>query len=380
MPRVLFYVQHLLGIGHLKRATTLARAMSANGLDVTIVSGGEFVPVIDNSGMEFVQLPAIRAADRTFSGLVDGEGIAVSDALIQKRRDQLLNLFFNLSPQILMVELFPFGRRQLKFELIPLLDAAKAAKPKPVIVSSVRDILVERNKSQREEDMVNKAKAYFDHILVHGDPGFISFDQTFPRASELDHMLHYTGYVVEHEQIANSHQNQGNGEVIVSSGSGAVGEVLLRTALRIRPHTYLSNAKWRLLAGHYMTDQVFDSICFDAYEGVVVERARPDFVTLLKNCRLSISQGGYNTLMEVLATGAIGIAIPYSGGQETEQTLRAKLLEERGLLRQIPETCLTDKMLINSVNDTRNECRGKSANIKMDGASKSAKLLASWVA
>ena len=84
-------------------------------------------------------------------------------------------------------------------------------------------------------------------------------------------------------------------------------------------------------------------------------------------------------MMEVLATGAIGIAIPYSGGQETEQTLRAKLLEERGLLRQIPETCLTDKMLINSVNDTRNECRGKSANIKMDGASKSAKLLASWV-
>ena len=380
MPRVLFYVQHLLGIGHLKRATTLARAMSANGLDVTIVSGGEFVPVIDDSGMEFVQLPAIRAADRTFSGLVDGEGIAVSDALIQQRRNKLLNLFFNLSPQILMVELFPFGRRQLKFELIPLLDAAKAAKPKPVIVSSVRDILVERNKSQREEDMVNKAKAYFDHILVHGDPGFISFDQTFPRASELDHMLHYTGYVVEHEQIANSHQNQGNGEVIVSSGSGAVGEVLLRTALRIRPHTYLSNAKWRLLAGHYMTDQVFDSICFDAYEGVVVERARPDFVTLLKNCRLSISQGGYNTLMEVLATGAIGIAIPYSGGQETEQTLRAKLLEERGLLRQFPETCLTDKMLINSVNDTRNECRGKSANIKMDGASKSAKLLASWVA
>ena len=65
-PKVLFYVQHLLGIGHLKRATTLARAMTDAGLQVTVVSGGEYVPVIDDSGMEFVQLPAIRAEDRTF--------------------------------------------------------------------------------------------------------------------------------------------------------------------------------------------------------------------------------------------------------------------------------------------------------------------------
>jgi predicted glycosyltransferase len=28
-PKVLFYVQHLLGIGHLKRAVTLSRAMEA---------------------------------------------------------------------------------------------------------------------------------------------------------------------------------------------------------------------------------------------------------------------------------------------------------------------------------------------------------------
>ena len=54
-PRVLFYVQHLLGIGHLKRATTLARAMTEQALNVTVVSGGEFVPVIDDRGMDFVQ-------------------------------------------------------------------------------------------------------------------------------------------------------------------------------------------------------------------------------------------------------------------------------------------------------------------------------------
>ena len=38
--KVFFYVQHLLGIGHLKRAHTLARALRAAGFEVTLASGG----------------------------------------------------------------------------------------------------------------------------------------------------------------------------------------------------------------------------------------------------------------------------------------------------------------------------------------------------
>ena len=377
-PKVLFYVQHLLGIGHLKRATTLARAMTEQGLNVTVVSGGEFVPVIDDRGMNFVQLPAIRSADRTFSALVDADGMGLSDTLKTRRRAKLLNLFSELCPQILIIELFPFGRRQLEFELIPLLDAAKVAKQRPVIVSSVRDILVEKNNPHRVEEMVKKAKAYFDRILVHGDPDFITFDKTFPRALELADMLHYTGYVVERQRHASSNETKGKGEVVVSSGSGAVGELLLRSAQRIRPYTYLSDVNWRLLAGHYMDEKVFKSIHDAAVEGVIVERARPDFINLLKNCRLSISQGGYNTVMEVLATGANGIAIPYAGGQETEQTLRVKLMEERGLIRQIPEARLSDKILIDTVNNTQIQKPSKNNRINLDGAIASANLVASW--
>ena len=377
-PKVLFYVQHLLGIGHLKRATTLARAMTDAGLQVTVVSGGEYVPVIDDSGMEFVQLPAIRAEDRTFKTLVNMEGAQLSDALKEKRRKKLLNLFNEICPEILLIELFPFGRRQLEFEVLPLLDTANGADLRPIIVSSVRDILVEKNNSSREADMVKKAKAYFDHILVHGDPNLIAFEETFPLALELRHMLHYTGYVVERESFVHSPKKIGLGEVIVSSGSGAVGELLLRSALRIRKFTYLSEVKWRLLAGHYMPEEVFESIRASADKGVVVERARPDFISLLQNCRLSISQGGYNTVMEVLATGANGIAVPYAGGRETEQTLRVKLMEKRGLIRQIPEGQLSDKILIEAVNRTQNQTRNKKFKINMDGAIASANLVATW--
>ena len=97
-----------------------------------------------------------------------------------------------------------------------------------------------------------------------------------------------------------------------------------------------------------------------------------------KNCRLSISQGGFNTMMEVLATGAIGIAVPYAGGQETEQTLRVKLLEKRGFIHQIPESDLSDKSLIDVINNTQTQKRNKNISINLDGAIQSAKLVASW--
>ena len=43
-PRVMLYVQNLLGIGHLRRAAAVARGLTARGLAVDFVSGGMPVP------------------------------------------------------------------------------------------------------------------------------------------------------------------------------------------------------------------------------------------------------------------------------------------------------------------------------------------------
>jgi predicted glycosyltransferase len=378
-PKVLFYVQHLLGIGHVKRATTLARAMAGEGLDVTVVSGGADIQVIDSGGMNLVQLPPVRASDRNFGGLVDEAGAPVSEALKTERREILLQCFAQMRPDALLVELFPFGRRQLRFEIIPLLEAARALSPRPRIISSVRDILVEKNRPERDSEMVAWARQYFDDIFIHGDPGLIPFEQTFRAAAEISDLMHYTGYVVEHDKISSASGDQGLGEVIVSSGSGAVGALLLNTAIVARAGSVLADHPWRLLAGYSLDEASFAALKRRASEGVIVERARPDFVDLLKNCVLSISLGGYNTVMEVLATGARGIVVPYAGGQETEQTLRARLLEGRGLIYQIPEGELTKDRLIEKISlamDAGGPPKSAApAGIDMDGARKTASLL-----
>src|SRR5690606_11552190 len=90
--KILFYVQHLLGIGHLKRTATLARNMMRAGFDVTVVSGGHEIDV-DLGGARLIQLPASRATDLYFKVLVDEEGQQIDDDWRQRRADRLLDIY-----------------------------------------------------------------------------------------------------------------------------------------------------------------------------------------------------------------------------------------------------------------------------------------------
>ena len=341
---VLFHVQHLLGIGHLTRAATLARGLAAEGFEVTVVSGGEPVPGVDFGRATLVQLPPARVADRRFSELLDANGAPVDDAWKARRRDRLLDLYEKVGSDIVLTELFPFGRRQLRFELLPLLDRAAADRARtgrPRIACSVRDILVQSPKPERTREMLALARRYYDLVLVHGDPRFVSLDATFPHAREIADRVAYTGYVVARPECSPGEPErmaeEGGGEVIVSAGGGAVGGRLLEAALAARLRTPLAAAGWRLLAGANLPEPDFRLLAARAPEGVSVERFRPDFRKLLRSARLSISQGGYNTLMEVLDAGVRAVVVPYAGGLETEQTLRASLLAARGLVEVVGE-------------------------------------------
>ena len=225
-PKIFFWVQHLLGIGHLKRTATLARAFRRAGMDVTVVSGGHEVPGLDIGGAELIQLPPVRAADKYFKVLIDENDKEIDDAFRERRRDLLLDAYAVAAPDVVMTELFPFGRRQLRLELTALLDAAKAAAHPPLIVSSVRDILVEPPKPERVAEMLERIETYYDRVLIHGDPTLIPFDETFAHADRISDLVAYTGYVVDTPQKTVG--GVGSDEVIVSAGGGAVSEELFR--------------------------------------------------------------------------------------------------------------------------------------------------------
>jgi len=373
-PRILFWVQHLLGIGHLMRAATLARAFEAHGFAVTLVSGGMAVPGFEPRIDRFVQLPPTRATDRYFKVLVDARDNRIDEAWKAMRRDRLLSVFAETRPDIVLVELYPFGRRQMRFEVEPMLEAAHALPDRPLIVSSVRDILVEPDKPERIDEMVARLRRYFDLVLVHGDGAFIPFETTFPRLAEIADLTRYTGYVVDTPPPREGPGAPGWGEVIVSTGGGAVGSELIEVALAARPLTALADAPWRMLAGHNLPDDRFVALAAAAPRGVTVERARPDFRRLVANCRLSISQGGYNTVMEVLAAGVPAVAVPYAGGLESEQTLRCGLLAERGALQIVAEKDVTPASLAAAIDRAAAQPPG-AVTLDTGGAARSAALV-----
>ena len=372
--RILFYVQHLLGIGHLKRAAAIARATAATGAHVTLAIGGHMAPGMNFGNAEIVQLPAVSSADDGFKLLVDENGRPIDDAWRERRREALLACFDAVCPDVIAVELYPFGRRQFRFELLPLLEQAAASARPPKIICSVRDILVGKPRPERNREIVEIINKYFDAVLVHGDPDLIAFGRTFPLAREIENKIRYTGYVVDgaHTDFAQACET---GEVVVSAGGGSVGEPLFRAALAARPMSAAARLPWRILGGPNLPDAVFEDLINTAPPGVVVERHRTDFPALLANSRLSISQAGYNTVMDVLMARARAVVVPFAGGKESEQTIRAELLAERGYLKMVDPGDLHPQILATAIDEALADLPVSAADLNFGGAAETAAIL-----
>lgn len=357
---VLFYVQHLLGIGHLRRASVLARALDRAGLRVLFVSGGMPVPGTDVGSCEFIQLPPLRTLDESFSALVDAEGQELEEQGKAARRDLLLALLEKHKPRVLLFEMFPFGRRQMRFELMPLLEAAKASDSPPQVFCSLRDILTTHKKPGKTEWILEAVERYFDQVLIHGDPAFVTLEQSFPATESFRDKIRYTGYVVETAHLPISDPQfvaspagpaRHDGEVLVSAGGGAVAAPLIEAAIAARPLTSLRDVPWRLLAGHNLPEDRFQALQQLCGAGILLERARADFTDLLSRARLSISQAGYNTVMDILAAEVPAVLVPFAATQQTEQTLRAEMLAARGAAVMLPEERLNARELSAAVEE-----------------------------
>lgn len=348
--RVFFYVQHLLGIGHLRRAATLARALSRGGFDVLLVSGGAPVPGLDTGGARFHQLPPVRARDEGLRELSRLDGRPLDEGFRAGRAAMLVELLRLEAPDILVTEQFPFGRTQLRFELMPLLGAAKDLPKPPRIVSSVRDVLRESASASRIAQTLATFDAFFDAVLVHADPRLVALDRSFAGWEQLRDRAHYTGYVVEREQAPAPQDTDARdpaAEVIVSVGGGAVGGPLLRAAIAARPLSSLADRRWRLLVGANLPEA--ERAALSASPGIEIEPARADFTALLARSVLSISQAGYNTVVETLIYGDRAVLVPFSTPRETEQARRAGILAERGLVQAVTADGLDGQTLAAAV-------------------------------
>jgi predicted glycosyltransferase len=383
--RVLIFVQHLRGIGHLQRAATLARALATDGVDVDLVSGGMPVPEISLSGVTFHQLPALRSPDDSYTRLVDAQGRDATPALNATRRKALGDIFQATHPDAVMVEMFPFGRSQIKAEMVALVETARAASPRPLVISSVRDLIASKSEASRYDEMADQVTAWFDAVLVHGDETVIPFEASFPATARIKQWIHYTGYVLA-DPLVPLAPDPGAREVLVSAGGGVFGAKLMNAAIAARSSEILeadiAGAPWRLLTGPNIPPGQAAEIARLAGDGMVIERMRTDFRNLLAHARVSVSLCGYNTAMEVIAARVPAVMVPFGSGRQTEQLTRAAALARIGLAESIPEAVLDGDSLAAAINAAvaRGPRQGgETPNIDMSGAGTTCRLMGKWL-
>lgn len=336
MKRLMFYCQHILGIGHLIRSMEIVKGLQQD-FEVCFINGGEVVkefPV--PPGVKVINLPPLKT-DAGFRELHVPEGFDNVADVMEFRRDRLIEACDRVQPDVLMVELFPFGRRKFSPELIPFIEQARLQGTQ--VICSLRDIVVTKQDQERHEAKVCKLmNRYFDLLLVHGDSQFMPLERSFSRVSDLTCPVHYTGYVVQDESTSDDSLSPASVPhplILVSVGGGRFGHDLLDCVAQASslleeriPHHI------QMFTGPFSPDDVFERMTAVAAHqpNLTVERYTPHLLKYMQHADLSISMAGYNTTMNVLTTGVRSLLLPFKGNDDQEQTLRSERLEELGVV------------------------------------------------
>jgi predicted glycosyltransferase len=159
-----------------------------------------------------------------------------------------------------------------------------------------------------------------------------------------------------------------------------VGAALLEVALEARPLSSLRERTWRLIAGGNFTGEDFEALRSRVPEGVILQRQRADFAALLANSLLSISQAGYNTVLEGLRFQKPMVLVPFETATETEQRTRAERLVNLGLAEVVWESELTPRTLAGAIDRVWRARSVRMPGFALDGAARTADLVTALAA
>ena len=369
---LLFYCQHSLGIGHLTRSFALAAALREH-FRVVFLNGGRLPPGLPvPPGIEIVDLPAL--------GMDDGHTVVSRDgahdvAQARAARREIIDAAVRRHrPAVLLVELFPFGRKKFAAEIIPMIRAAKAQGAK--VACSLRDILVDARPDQQHHD--DRARwmtdRWFDCVLVHADARLATLHDSFRPTKPLRTPVHETGYVVPARDAA-QHAPRGN-HLLVSAGGGIVGGPLFELALEARA-LMREPVPLRIVAGPFLPEPQWAALhaLVRGLHDVELVRQVPDMVAEMRRARASLSQCGYNTALDIVVAGVPALVVPYATPTENEQQSRATRLAELGALRSVRTDRALDARVLADELDALLRFEPRAAALDLEGAARSAALL-----
>ena len=137
---------------------------------------------------------------------------------------------------------------------------------------------------------------------------------------------------------------------------------MIDAAIAAHAYSRLRDRPWAFVTGP-LADGISRTT---AGENVTIVRTLPDFRSRLAAAAVSISQAGYNTLVEAVAAGTPTLAVPFETDREKEQRLRADKFAARGWIKMMPQSALEPHALAAAI-DALAETAPPPAALDLDG-------------
>jgi predicted glycosyltransferase len=329
LPKVLIHCQYVYGLGHLIRALQLAKGLVSD-FEVYLLSGGEAVEgIFIENEINFIQLDALYKEENSNKLSSVDDSLTTEECLVN--REKVINsLIKDIRPDVVLTEHFPFGFLFEK-EVLNLISKAKSANNQVKIISSVRDIIESKRGSESDQKTVTFLNEYYDLLLVHGDENIIPLETSFSLSNEVNIPQISTGYVVDNSLKKDLNRKK---TIVVSVAGGRVGRELKGAVIdAFKSIQNEVNHKLLVFYGAFSNDaeqsNVEDKIQYFKFD-------RSVFLKELSQSDVSISLGGYNTMVESLYVG--NKVLIYNReflGHNFEQEIRISSLDELGFIKSL---------------------------------------------
>jgi len=349
---LLYYCQSIDGEGGLVRAFTIANRLT-HRFRVVILNGGLPSPGMSiPEKVEYVELPPLRAdADRDD---LNGNGSVTRQQALALRHEEIVAKYEELKPSVILIESYPFGQRRLTEDPISLIQTARqSASGRPFIICCVKDILEDTqiDKEGHDDRIARMLEASFDAVIVHSDPSFARLQEFFQPHNTLAMPVYHSGFV-SRDRVNSLSRAKKEERVLVSAGAGVTGVKLCHAAAEAHRLLWdIDQLPMTIIAGPDLPQLELKRLHRRARDlpELEVKRSVPDLGIELSKVRWAVCQCGYNTAVDVLATGVSALLMPASNSRRSVQIERLQRMNHWRVARMLMPRHLNAASLASSI-------------------------------
>jgi predicted glycosyltransferase len=350
VTKVLIYSQDGFGLGHLRRNLNICTQIKKRRSQASclIIADSPVAPFFKlPSNCDFIKIPTIVKID---TGIWRPDRLPMSEReLLAIRSDIIRNVAVSFQPDVFLVDHMPHGALG---ELAEPLQILKQDSPHTKVVLGIRDILGAPEIIRRQwknEGAFAAIDAFYDKVFIYGCAELFNVIAQYEFPPSLVDKTRYCGYVCRenaetspYKKKIRRREKKPDKFILITGGGGADASFfmdqfidasrLLRADLPFRAlittGPFMSKDQRKLL--RRKTKNL----------PIVVSRLGEDSLYFLRRADLVISMAGYNTVSEILHFRKNAIVVPRAG-PSAEQSMRSRLMAERGLFNTIHPTLLT---------------------------------------